>query len=99
MTTRFNSAGASGLLTVLAVLMALFGCGLKIEKATSDPPFVKPANPGRSTVLVVPKQQPAAPVATLYPPGRAIFKGTIYFTILQSCSIIRIWRITVWKPC
>ena len=76
MTTRFNSAGASGLLIpVLAVLMALFGCGLKIEKATSDPPFVRRVNPGRSTVLVVPKQQPAAPVATVYPfpPGRAIF--------------------------
>ena len=52
MTTRFNSTGFSGLLIpVLAVLIVLLGCGFKIEKATSDPPFVKPANPGRSTVL------------------------------------------------
>ena len=76
MTTRFNSAGFSGLLIpVLAVLIVLLGCGFKIEKASSDPPFVRRVNPGRSTVLVVPKQQPAAPVATVYPfpPGRAIF--------------------------
>ena len=47
MTTRFNSTGFSGLLIpVLAVLIVLLGCGFKIEKATSDPPFVKPANPG-----------------------------------------------------
>ena len=76
MITRFNSAGFSGLLIpVLAVLMVLLGCGLRIVEEGSDPPFAKQVNPDRSTVLVVPKQQPAAPVATVYPfpPGRAIF--------------------------